>query len=33
MLASVAAELGAVVLTRNPTDFVGTWDIVSVIGI
>ena len=33
MLASVAAELGAVVLTRNPADFAGTGDIVRVIGI
>ncbi len=33
MPASVAAELGAVVLTRNPADFVGTGDIVRVIGI
>jgi hypothetical protein len=33
MLASVAAEIGAVVVTRNPADFVGTADIVTVIGI
>ncbi|MGH2873854.1 MAG: PIN domain-containing protein [Solirubrobacteraceae bacterium] len=33
MLASAAAELGAVVLTRNPADFVGTASIVRVIGI
>jgi predicted nucleic acid-binding protein len=31
MLASVAAELGAVLLTRNPTDFAGVGDIVQVI--
>jgi predicted nucleic acid-binding protein len=33
MLASVAAELGAAVLTRNPAAFVGTGHIVRVIGI
>lgn len=33
MLASVAAELGAVVLTRNPEDFGGIGDSVRVIGI
>jgi predicted nucleic acid-binding protein len=31
MLASVAAELNAVLLTRNPDDFVGVGDIVHVI--
>jgi predicted nucleic acid-binding protein len=31
MLASVAAELGAVLLTRNPTDFAGVESIVHVI--
>lgn len=33
MLASVAAELGAVLLTRNPTDFAGTGDIARVIAV
>ncbi len=33
MLASVAAELGAVLLTRNPADFVGTDHIVRVIAV
>jgi predicted nucleic acid-binding protein len=33
MLASVAAELGAVLLTANPTDFAGVGDIVEVIAI
>jgi len=33
MLASVAAELRAVLLTRNPDDFVGFADIVQVIAV
>ena len=33
MLASVAAELRAVLLTRNPDDFVGLADIVQVIAV
>jgi hypothetical protein len=33
MLASVAAELGAVLLTRNPADFVGIADIARVIAV
>jgi predicted nucleic acid-binding protein len=33
MLASVAAELGAVLLTRNPADFVGIGDIAQVIAV
>jgi hypothetical protein len=33
MLASVAAELGAVLLTRNPSDFTGIGDIAHVIAI
>ena len=33
MLASVAAELGAVVLTRNPADFAVAERVVTVIGI
>jgi predicted nucleic acid-binding protein len=33
MLASVAAELNAVLLTRNPDDFVGTGDIAQVIAV
>lgn len=33
MLASVAAELGAVLLTRNPTDFAGIGDIVHVVAL
>jgi predicted nucleic acid-binding protein len=33
MLASVAAELGAVLLTRNPADFVGIGDIAHVIAV
>lgn len=33
MLASVAAELGAVLLTRNPSDFAGTGSIVDVIAV
>jgi predicted nucleic acid-binding protein len=33
MLASVAAELDAILLTRNPTDFVGIGDIVRVIAV
>src|SRR6185437_287596 len=33
MLASVAAEIGAVLLTRNPADFAGTGDIVQVIAV
>jgi predicted nucleic acid-binding protein len=33
MLASVAAELGAVLLTRNPADFVGVERIVRVIAV
>lgn len=33
MLASVAAELGAVLLTRNPDDFLGTEDIVQVVSV
>lgn len=33
MLASVAAELGAALLTRNPADFVGTERIVRVVGV
>jgi hypothetical protein len=33
MLASVAAELGAVLLTRNPTDFAATGGIIDVIAI
>ena len=33
MLASVAAELGAVLLTRNPDDFVAINDIVRVIAV
>ena len=31
MLASVAAELNAVLLTRNPDDFIGVGDIVRVV--
>lgn len=33
MLASVAAELNAVLLTRNPDDFVGIGDIAQVIAV
>ncbi|MGH2364816.1 MAG: hypothetical protein ACRDHX_09225 [Chloroflexota bacterium] len=33
MLASVAAELGAVLLTRNPADFAGIGDIARVIAV
>lgn len=33
MLASVAAELGAVLLTRNPADFSGVGDIAKVIAV
>jgi predicted nucleic acid-binding protein len=33
MLASVAAELGAALLTRNPADFAGVGDVVKVISI
>ena len=33
MLASVAAELGAVLLTRNPADFAGIADIAQVIAV
>lgn len=33
MLASVAAELGAVLLTRNPADFVGVEDITRVVAV
>jgi len=33
MLASVAAELNAVVLTRNPADFAGSGDLVRVISV
>ena len=33
MLASVAAELGAVLLTRNPADFAGLGGIIDVIAV
>jgi predicted nucleic acid-binding protein len=33
MLASVAAELGAVVITRNPADFAGIGDVAPVIAV
>ena len=33
MLASVAAELGAVLLTRNPNDFAGAGNIINVIAV
>jgi len=33
MLASVAAELGAVLLTRNPTDFAGIGRVVDVVAV
>jgi predicted nucleic acid-binding protein len=33
MLASVAAELGAVLLTRNSADFAGIGDIAQVIAV
>lgn len=33
MLASVAADLGAVLLTRNPADFVGIGDVAQVIAV
>lgn len=33
MLASVAAELGAVLLTRNPADFVGIGDVAQVVSV
>ncbi|MGL5852935.1 MAG: PIN domain-containing protein [Phycicoccus sp.] len=33
MLASVAADLGAVLMTRNPDDFAGTADIVHVVAV
>ena len=33
MLASVAAELGAVLLTRNPADFAGAGNIINVIAV
>ena len=33
MLASVAAELGAILLTRNPTDFAGIGTIIHVIAV
>jgi predicted nucleic acid-binding protein len=33
MLASVAAELGAVLLTRNPVDFIGIGNVVRVIAV
>ena len=33
MLASVAAELGAGLLTRNPTDFAGVGNIIHVIAV
>jgi predicted nucleic acid-binding protein len=33
MLASVAADLGAVLLTRNPSDFAGIGDIARVIAV
>lgn len=33
MLASVAADLGAILLTRNPADFVGIGDIAHVIAV
>lgn len=33
MLVSVAAEIGAVLLTRNPADFAGVGDIVRVIAV
>jgi toxin FitB len=33
MLASVAAEIGAVLLTRNPADFAGVADIARVIAV
>lgn len=33
MLASVAAELGAVLLTRNPADFAGIGDIAHIVAV
>lgn len=33
MLASVAAELGAILLTRNPTDFAGIGTVIHVIAV
>jgi predicted nucleic acid-binding protein len=33
MLASVAADLGAVLLTRNPADFVGIGDVARVVAV
>ncbi|MGH7863216.1 MAG: PIN domain-containing protein [Candidatus Dormibacteraceae bacterium] len=33
MLASVAADLGAVLLTRNPADFIGIGDVARVIAV
>lgn len=33
MLASVAAELGAILITRNPDDFAGIEDIIAVVAV
>lgn len=33
MIASVAADLGAVVITRNPDDFAGLGDLVTVVAV
>jgi hypothetical protein len=33
MLAAVAAELGSVLLTRNPADFAGSGEITQVIAV
>jgi predicted nucleic acid-binding protein len=33
MLASVAAELGAALITRNPADFVGVGELIRIVSV